>query len=279
MKTRFNIMLFLILIIPSVFVPLENISALWETDSVRGEASGSPASSSQQADDNVVNFFQIQSADIQLVGPFDSEIIPFGLPAAWGLTDSPLLNLDIIVSLSALSGQGLNGQSNAIGGSLSVEYNRQHVGTFPLTQNGEVEISLTIPLSYTESVRDDGRQELVFVLDGGVSCLINQQMSVTIKGSSFLVFPHESVQPDLDLKRFPFPIYQGSIYPDAAVIVLPDEPTRDELQSAMVVSSGLGRLTGLRLVPDTTTLTGLSEAQKRLPKYHFSGQGGFPGDS
>lgn len=229
--------------------------------------------SAQDTGVDTINFYQITQSDMQLLGPYDIGSLVFGLPAEWNITGSAELNLDINVAMSDVSGIALNQQVIGVGGTLTVEYNRHIVGSFPLTQNGVVNQKITIPLGHTKPVREDGRQELVFELDSGFSCLVDQQMTVVIHTSSSIVYPHENVLPDLSLVRFPFPIYQGSINPDNALIVVPDEPTAEELQSAMIVSGGLGKLTNLRLAVDMTTVSELTPAQMAAGSLILIGKG------
>ena len=210
---------------------------------------------------DAIYLYQLEQTDIQLTGPYDVAALVFDLPADWKLTAPATLDLNLTVSLSVFADEQTTRQVSGGGGNLTVEFNREVVGSFPLTQNGNTVVQLSIPLDVLDSVRSDGRQEMVFVLDSGESCLINQQMTVIVHNTSVITFPHEVVLPDISLARFPFPIYQDSLYPDSALIVLPDQPTAEELQSAMVVAAGLGRLSGLRLALDLTSQSKLTPDQ------------------
>ena len=210
---------------------------------------------------DTIHFFQIQQADIQLVGPYDVAFMTFGLPAEWELNGPATLNLSLHVSLSAITATLGEERVVGSGGTLVVEFNRQIVGSFPLTQNENLTLPIQIPRALLEPVRDDGHQEIVFILDSGFSCLINQQMSLTIRNSSNVTFPHSIVLPDTNLARFPFPIYQDTIYPDSALMVLPDRPTAEELQSAMALSAGLGRMSSSSMMLDLTTLSSITPEQ------------------
>lgn len=225
---------------------------------------------------DTIGFYQIRPTDIQLIGPYDETSLAYGLPADWSLNGSPTLNLELSVAISSLSGfvaNDINSQVISVGGTLTVEYNREVVGTFPFTQNGDFSKTVQIPLELTKSVRDDGRQELVFILDSGFSCLLNQQMTVTVHTSSNITYSHTSVLPDTNLARYPFPIYQGSIFPDQALIVLPDKPTAEELQSAMIISAGLGKLSNLRMTLDLTTAGKLTTEQTLSQNLILVGKG------
>ena len=210
---------------------------------------------------NTINFFQIQQDDIQLVGPYDVAFLVFGLPAEWELNAPATLNLNLHVSLSAISATVGEERVVGSGGTLVVEFNRQIVGSFPLTQNEDLTLPIQVPLALLEPVREDGHQEIVFILDSGFSCLINQQMALTIRSSSNVTFPHAIVLPNTNLARFPFPIYQDTIYPDSALMILPDQPTAEELQSAMALSAGLGRMSGASMLLDLTTINAATPDQ------------------
>jgi len=210
------------------------------------------------ASTNTLYLFQLDQNDIQLTGPYDLTSLVFDLPADWKLTGSAELNLNLTIALSLFADAPTTLQFSGAGGNMTVEFNRQVVGSFPLNQNGETTLQILVPLEDLKSVRSDGRQELVFILDSGFSCLVNQQMTVIVHNSSSMTFPHETVLPDTSLVRFPFPIYQNTIYPDSALIVIPDEPTAGELQSALIVAAGLGRLTGLNLLLDLTSVSKIS---------------------
>src|SRR5215216_6158543 len=207
---------------------------------------------------NTIYLFELDQNDIQLTGPYDLTSLVFDLPADWKLTGSAELNLNLTIALSLFADAPTTLQFSGTGGNLIVEFNRQVVGSFPLNQNGETTLQILVPLEDLQPVRSDGRQELVFILDSGFSCLVNQQMTVIVHNSSSMTFPHENVLPDTSLARFPFPIYQASIYPDSALIAIPDQPTAEELQSALIVAAGLGRLTGLNLLLDLTSISKIS---------------------
>jgi hypothetical protein len=89
----------------------------------------------------------------------------------------------------------------------------------------------------------------------------NGNVSVYIHSKSYFTMPHESIQPDTSLVNFPRPIFQDSIDVDAALLVIPDEPTTAELQAALIVGAGLGNLTNNKLLLDLTTPGNLTPEQ------------------
>jgi hypothetical protein len=222
-------------------------------------SAGTLAAATPFASTNTIYLYQLDQNDIQLTGPYDLTSLVFDLPADWKLTGSAELNLNLTIAVSLFAGDPQTPlQFSGTGGNLTVEFNRQVVGSFPLNQNGETTLQILVPLDDLKPARSDGRQELVFILDSGFSCLVNQQMTVVIHNSSSMTFPHDTVLPDTSLARFPFPIYQNTVYPDSALIVIPDQPTAEELQSALTVAAGLGRLTGLNLSMDLTAISKFS---------------------
>src|SRR5262245_30793007 len=72
---------------------------------------------------DTINFFQLRQADIQLVGPYDVAFLVFGLPAEWELNGPATLNLNLHVSLSAISATLGEDRVAGAGGTLIVEFN------------------------------------------------------------------------------------------------------------------------------------------------------------
>ena len=217
----------------------------------------------------IITLEQLGESEIFLNGPYDSTTVTFGLPADWSLTGSAQLDLNLTAALSVAS------ESNSpafYGGLVTVKFNRQTVAILPLNSLGMIEQAITIPAELFVSPRTDGRMELRFELDSAVSCLSNQQMNVVINRSTRLTFPYEQVQPDTDLTSFPYPIYQDTIYPDAALIVIPDNPTPIELQAVMSTAAGFGNLTFSRVDLDLITVSELTEDQKANNHLVFIGQ-------
>ncbi len=209
--------------------------------------------------DEILSFFQMGQKDIQLLGPLDYEAMVFGLPADWKITNSIEITLFIDVSFDTLGPVIVDGQeiSNP-GGLLMMEFNREEIGTFPISKPGEMMLRVQVPMAFLTQIREDGRQELTFTFDSGLSCIVEQQMSIVIQNSSYIRIPHTTVLPDTDLTRFPYPLYQDSVYPDTASVIIPDDPSAEELQSAMTVIAGLSNRTGNNLAMDLVTYSEFS---------------------
>ncbi|RME88072.1 MAG: cellulose biosynthesis cyclic di-GMP-binding regulatory protein BcsB, partial [Anaerolineae bacterium] len=247
----------LFLVVPLLILPFLATHAQAQTPTV----TPTPSPTSTPPGENVITLGQIWGKDIQLIGPYDAQTILFGLPADWRLTGGGTLQLDMTVSFNPV----ILGETYApvsYGGTLTVLLNGNAIGILPLNQVGKVSERLTIPPQALTPSRSDGRMELKIFLDSGLTCYVNQQMNVFVHSSSRLALEHETVLPDTALIHFPRPIFQQSIEPDSALLVIPDDPTAEELQSALTVASGLGNLTSSKLTLDLVTLGQLTEEQK-----------------
>ncbi len=220
------------------------------------------------AGDGVVTLAALGKPELSLTGPFDTATVSFGLPADWKFTGNARLDLNLTTTFNAVSQDGL---AQSFGGTLAVSFNRITVATLVLNEIGTFDYSIDIPLALLTSPRLDGLMELKFTLNSGISCVANQQMNVIINSSSRTSFLYEEQAPDVSLSKFPRPIVQSTIFPDLAIIVIPDEPTAMELQSAITVSSGLGNLSGGGLGLDLVTVSQLTDAQKAASHLVFIG--------
>ena len=197
-----------------------------------------------------------EAGDIVLRGPYDSYDIRFTPPPSWSLQPgaSLLLNLDAVFS----NADGTS--AAAIGAVLQVSLNDYLISTVFVNQLGEQTALITIPPEALIPYRSDGRHVLRFFLDASADCRFPHESSVVIKSNSLLDLPHELVAPSTDLAILPRPIYQeGSFLPEAATLVVPDEPSAEELQAAMTVAAGFSRMSSGDLVLPLVPVSALTE--------------------
>lgn len=232
--------------------------------------------SAQGISTDQVTFVQLGRTDTTLTGPIDVSTFSFGLPADWKLNGAGSLDLFLNVTFDVAGSVTGDGQTTSTqsGGVLTVNFNDVTLGTILLDRIGDIQTTLAIPVEALDSTRLDGRMAVTFTLDTGLSCLIDRQTTIIIRSASSFNLPHASVTPDINLVNFPRPIYQASIYPDVALIVLPNEPTASELQGALTISSGLGNMTGSRLSLDLVRVGDLTEDQKKASHLIFLGKAG-----
>lgn len=197
----------------------------------------------QTGEQAVVSFSQLGQDDLLMKGPYSFQQLRYSLPANWAFQGGATLQLRIttnrVVNAIDAIPDGLYS-----GAEMSVTYNNQVIATLPL-RAGEETYDISIPESALLSVRDDGRQVLVLFLDAGVDCENPYNTTtVVVSSASQFVLPYIEQRPETDLTRLPFPIYQAdSVFPVNSVIVVPDSPTTDEMQAALIVAAGFGRMT------------------------------------
>lgn len=213
-------------------------------------------------DDGVVTFLQLGENEISMNGPFDAARVKFGIPATWRLTGGAEIEIFMNVSYGAV---GTNDSStpsvNQNGGSLSVIMNNVVLGVVQLNETGELSVKYQIPVEALISRRDDGLMELDFALESGFDCSFSQSTIVVIHPFSRFTLPHDNIPPDTSLLNFPRPLYSTSFIADSALVVLPDQPTAAELQSALTIGAGLTNLTGSDFKMNLSSVSRLTAEQ------------------
>jgi hypothetical protein len=210
------------------------------------------------SDPNVVTFEQLKRGEIQLTGPYSRFSFAFALPADWRLLPGTQLNLLMGVSFSTPVLTQFNYPIGWGGGTLSVFLNGTLIDVLALSEVGEVEGNIQIPLDAFVSDRLDERMVLGFILDSSDFCYVNDHFNIIIHNNSQFILPHELIQPDTNLVKFPRPIYQDSFKEDSAMVIIPDQPSAAELQAALTVVAGLGNLSSNTIALDITKLSQLS---------------------
>jgi len=249
------------------------ITASTSKPALSSTATPQPGKPGDQA--NQLEFRALGMAQIKpLQGPLDSVKLDFGLPLEWKLLPGASLELNLTSFLSSvLPAQGDVTLSEVIAGSLSVSLNNVPLQTIILKGNDSQVVSIPIPDVALAPNPLTGQHELVIVWDGGVACDFNMVTSVMIDPASRLTLPHQEVPLTLDLASFPRPIYIENLpSPASASLVVPDEPSQSELQAALAVAAGLGRMTQSKLGLDLITLSRLDEAGRSANHLIFIGK-------
>ncbi len=223
------------------------------------------------ANPNIITLNMLNLSEIKMIGPYASVYFSFGLPADWKLKSGGSLNLRIMVSLATRINDGnytatemLNYRTSS--GNLTVRMNGKTVKIIPIESVGESALTIALPTNAFTSTRADGRMGVELILETLEACDIYGQMnlmSLIIHESSYFDFPHDLMPPVTDLTFFPRPLYQGSFLKEDALLVIPEDPTAAELQSAMIVASGLGARTFGGMVLDLTTDKKMTTAQQK----------------
>jgi cellulose synthase operon protein B len=224
---------------------------------------------------DILSFSQLGFTAETLSGPFDSSRLSLRLPLHWLPAEGAALQLDlttIATSFTPAGGGPTTEGARGWGGSLKVEFNGQTLATIPLDQLGERSFSIPISPAALVSARSDGRHDLDLFLDSGLSCDSLVRTDVLVRATSFFVLPHRLVSPPTDLTRLPSPIFQRSFLPDLATIILPDQPTKTELQAALTVAAAFGQMTNGKLQLSFTPLGQLTAAVRGSQHLIFVGK-------
>lgn len=214
--------------------------------------------------ENQIAFKSFGLKDSTLHGPYDSLDLSFSTPVDWQLTDGAQLELKIdarfFKAASALSGQSIEGS----GATIDVTFNDIALTTILIDWSGEKTISIPIPANALTPYLTDGRHSLTLFLDAAIDCFLDfHETTVVVRSESKIILPHSQRIPNASLSIFPRPLYlPGSFFPTPVKIIVPEDPTSEELQAAMTVSGGLGRLTNGNIPLSLTTPGKLSNEDR-----------------
>ena len=180
-------------------------------------------------------FAEFRNGVISLQGPADAQPVKFNLPAHWRLAGDVVIRLNLTTFLpDSLSGfQGTAGV-------IKLMLNDEIAVELPVIDGGDSNVDLTIPFTETPT---DAPVNIKFVLESYLPADPDQEdIVVNIQPTSSFHFTYQSVLPVTDLIQFPRQLIQESLEPDSVLLIIPDQPTTIELQSALTVAAGLSRL-------------------------------------
>ena len=200
--------------------------------------------------------------DEVMIGPYASSYIRFSTPASWALDPGGIIILDL-ETVARSSRTFTEETAEFSGATLEVVLN-DHVVDVILLHTGQETVELLIPDEARYPTRADGRHSLRLFLDATIDCLFDHETSVVVRAESGFSLPHHDTSPTTNLTLLPSPIYKkDSLLPEETILLLPDSPTAKELQSAMTIAAGFGRMTGGDQVLIVTNASTITEAQKK----------------
>lgn len=222
----------------------------------------------QEVAGDKITFSQIYSGTRTLRGPQESTSMGFRLPAHWSAPTGGQLDLSFSM---LLFGSGFSETTNPyFKAVVNVSLNNIEIGSAIVNKEGIQNASFPIPVEAWAAVKADGINDITIGLVTNDQC--GGASIMTIGSSSVLTIPHETMLPVTDLKALPWPFYQNTFYPDAAVLVLPDAPTPADLKAALTVAAGFGRFTGGDLQLTTIMASGLTETIENTSNLVFIGK-------
>lgn len=234
----FTALLFLLLtnIIPVAAKPAENTTAVAVISDQPTALGETPIS---------LSFAQLGLDDAELVSPFGVARLIFSTPPNWQLMAGGDIQIDYDLMLSGAGLAQLNDSGNPYGGSLSVTFNGFLIGTIPLSNVGSNTVRFQLPPEALLPSLEGGRHFLRISLDAAFSCQNNVRAVVTIKNTSLLNLVYETSTPKLDLSQLPAPFYLDNAFlPERNLVVIPEDPTVAQLQSALNIMAGFGSMVG-----------------------------------
>lgn len=219
---------------------------------------------------DLTQFSNLGVADQTLRQPFDTASVVFGLPADWQLSEGAAVQLDLTTFLNG--GTGKVDTDRLSGSVLDVSFNGIALTPVPLDKIGSTAVTLPIPAAALVPQATNGLHELLLTLKSGPNCNVDQQVGVIVRATSSLNLAHTTVAPSTDLATLPRPIYQRSLAPDVATIIVPDKPTSSELEAALVIAAGFGRMTDGKLGVNLAPLANLTPEQRQGNNLIFVGK-------
>lgn len=195
---------------------------------------------------NLISFDDFGFSEMTLRGPFAANAYYFDLPPTWRVQPGAELRLVLDTFFTSTTTNASVGP--VYGGNLIIQYNYITIASINLSQEGQRQVVVPIPYDVLTRLAANQSQAIQFILDSGINCDVDFRTTVVIRTVSQLFVPHEQISPPTDLTLLPAPFFQDSFNRDSLVVIVPDEPTAEELQAALSVSAGFGRMTFNRLV-------------------------------
>jgi hypothetical protein len=215
-----------------------------------------------------VPFSDLGYREKTLLSPYDFTSVLFSVPPSWTLMPGGEIELHYDVFLSGADVNTLMNAKSPFGGNLLVTFNRQLIGSISLNEIGSHTARLEIPATALASTREDGRHQLTISLDARFSCDYDITARVVINPLSLFNLVYEESSPELDLARLPAPFYlENSFIPDNTLVVVPDDPSALEIQSALNIMAGFGSMIGADYNMELISAGQLSDLDPTL--YHM----------
>lgn len=176
-----------------------------------------------------------------LQGPFDQLSLKFQMPGHWRLQEGSTLTLSLQSFFSSfVPAQAEASAEELVAGNVSVLVDGNLVQRDVLSQNGE--LVLTIPLSPTVFSAPGPDHDLTIAWDASASCDLNLSSTVIINPDSALLLQHIEGTYTPNLEALPFPFFtNNALEQPGTLIVVPDNPSEEQLAAALIAAAGLGR--------------------------------------
>ena len=219
-----------------------------------------PVLSNPYQESQVITFQDLGFEDFVMFGPFATDQFEFGVPANWKYAQAGQLVLKLKPEFLGSDVPLLSTADDGFIAMLRVFYNDHRVYEVGLNPGQDQEITIPIPIEILNDIQKDGRNKIEFSFLSELSCDYDILASLVIDKTSYISLPYEITPSELDLRNFPRPLYQrDSIVHNSVGIVMPDDPSDEELEAVMAVSAAMGSLTRSNIPLDVFTFSELSQ--------------------
>ena len=242
-----------------------------------GLASRSPKPALAQGMDELrVDLFGY--AERTLFAPFDTMDYVFGLPADWILLNGASVQIDLTAFFDRVNVPDSVVEEHGLGGQIQVVFNDKVLTTIFIERNGDQSYNVPIPVEALTPALSEGRHQLVLNFLSEEYCLYGTTSTIIVRPTTRIIIPHQPGSVPTDLTQLPYPIFQrNSFLPSSALLVVPNQPTADELQAAFAVSAALGRMSGGLLQLTLLPVGQFTPEVRGIQHVIFVGKpGGFP---
>lgn len=246
---------------------------LLASSTTQGQAQGvivTPVVPVISASPDAITFDALGQADIVMRGPYAFSTVRYAVPSSWALQDGAIITL--VIDASSVSTDSTVRQNPGAG--LQVTLNGKLITTILIDWTGPQSVNVSIPAAALPSIRVDGRHDLNLFLDAATDCNFPHKTTVIIRSSSFISLPHALIPLVTNLSLLPSPIYQRYAVQvdETALLVVPANPTADELKAAMSVQAGFARLSSGALILPLIPVNLLTDQQKQSSHLIFVGK-------
>ena len=192
----------------------------------------------QRQENFEITFGELGYDNVVLRGPVNYVHYYFSLPPDWEISsDASSLELRLDYTVS--------GKGDLAPALLEIELNGQVLQTYSFEEAGMRVLQVPLPVDLLRFPEDEYLNDLQVNLSVSAKCEEAQLTSLVIQSSSLLRFAYQEKPILLDLALFPRPFYRSRTFePNLARLLLPADPSQTDVAAAVIVASGLGKLTG-----------------------------------
>lgn len=218
-----------------------------------------------------VSFRVLEAKDVAMVGPYSSYFLNVGIPSHWKIDQSAKLTLN--VNLNITRPQTLKGNYTSwLGPRLDVYFDDVFLTSLRVMNNGDYTFNIPLPVNQLKPTRS-GDHFLYLYLDASYDCEYDQSSVLVIKADSFFTLPHEAAKQTPTLNNLPVPFFQRSSFiPNQVTLVVPNNASESELQAALTVAAGFGRMTTNKLQLAAMPQNQVTDAIKKSSQLIYVGK-------